>query len=1107
MAGLGQSPSPNTHLSATSRRVPSPTRSRALPNGACTYRDLSHGGTCGCNQFWDKDSAELHAGSNEKRASSERSTWCVCSHHACFHKLQTSAAVVENHISAHKGIQLVPEEPASLGGSPAFRNGRLKASTAPHSLPSQGLPRQSLRGNSSSQHRAAREGSSLPSTSGLPSVPSVCFLSHDKHPATDVRNDASEGCHGVSGLGLSLINLESVGTPAERPPSISSTVPDEVVLPHGSYSESELPSTRANSIPGDTATIGVSAAEALDQVLVFNRNLQLDISGDTIPNTCNPEDFIQSATEAATPSNANTPNLAGADHAVQETRKLVETLTRATANLERLNGSDTRPNSAASVRVPQLLLTNSPATRQEQIQQAIRSASPQALKNLVSYLGPLHSLLNSFPNVATTIREINSRLDLLENQSFNYVHPEELQNHFDAYDGRLLDIEHRMDDHDRLHQAIDADQSSNSLGRRRVATVTESYNSNHSVQSTTSSALIVAAMDRKDIDNQFESLKDRLDVLEAAALPTAVNPWEVEMVLLPWGRDLRGIWFSPDAPMHDTANPTTQDSEEWTQARSLKPTNSVHASSLAGPASDSRILARPLSKDSEQHSEAGSGWSSQAISDWVTGAEDPLLSPKACGSNNLVYRRLQSRGFVKDLTLKSANSRDIQATLSKAFSDILEHLEYADTDGHHLTATYPGLKASFIPLRKAYKESRLRFLSPAEMAAGSAIWSAQFLAHGVMMRVSGGKRRLYVTQPEAYLQLSEENESYLTWQKLRELPRFQPDQDSQMEGNDEHCQLRVGEADAREACWAFVEAYDHPPVSVNSSFNSNQSAELSMRPADRQWRRSITPSSILKNKIPQPISPLSENHPRRPSHNRYRTVSASIIEPLQQQSSKRRLQSSPVKSSSLPQSVSRAPSVALPRLKRRRTANSPSLQAREQEPAALIWNHTPRMSREPPSPFPSSHPPLPRSNSDVASRPSQRSIAIVGKATPFAYATPHSGPYLGGGGFGDEAGDTEPGEYLGDDHEDEQSWRGVDEEGNESGSSTSESDVEAGAEDPGSFSGDESGFESEDADDDDGDDDAFDGVGDHGFGAQQRTDDEDEEGEDVFDTLLGVLQH
>ena len=47
-------------------------------------------------------------------------------------------------------------------------------------------------------------------------------------------------------------------------------------------------------------------------------------------------------------------------------------------------------------------------------------------------------------------------------------------------------------------------------------------------------------------------------------------------------------------------------------------------------------------------------------------------------------------------------------------------------------------------------------------------------------------------------------------------------------------------------------------------FGSNQSAQLSMRPADRQWRRSITPSSILKNRQFHPISPLSENHPQRP---------------------------------------------------------------------------------------------------------------------------------------------------------------------------------------------------------------------------------------------------
>jgi hypothetical protein len=179
--------------------------------------------------------------------------------------------------------------------------------------------------------------------------------------------------------------------------------------------------------------------------------------------------------------------------------------------------------------------------------------------------------------------------------------------------------------------------------------------------------------------------------LESAAVPTMLNPWEVEVVLLPWGRELRGIWFSPDQPMHDLTKPTTQDSEEWTQARSLKPAQSLQ--NLRDTDSSPNPGAKGLFSDTE------SGWSSQAISDWASESTDDWLYPKACGANNLVYKRLLSRGFIRNVTLHSANARDIQATLSHAFSDVMEWLQFTDRDEDQMVAAHPALRASFIPLR------------------------------------------------------------------------------------------------------------------------------------------------------------------------------------------------------------------------------------------------------------------------------------------------------------------------------------------------------------------------------------------------------------------------
>lgn len=945
------------------------------------------------------------------------------------------------------------------------------------------------------------------STSGLPSIPSVCMLSRDQQSAADpqARHGMNQSRQTITGLGLSLMQIESVDA-RERQQSPSPTIPDDdsaVRAPQQSFCEPAIPSSTANSIVVEANRVTSPPHGLLDQIIEFNRNLQLETGGDTIPDTYNPDDYIQSATEVATPSIVHTPDLGVADQAVQEGKNLIDTLSRLTSNMQPPNGSSSKTEGATSAPASQRWLTNSPAVPQEQLQQILRAASPQALQKLMSYLTPLHNLLNSIPNVANTMRDLGSRLDMLENGSFNYVQPEEFNQTLSMYDDRLVELEYRMDEHDKHHQAIDADHGSTSVARRRFDNVTGSFDSNHSVQSTTSSALILAAMDRKDTGMELGNIKDRLDLLESTALPTTFQPWEVEVILIPWGRDLRGIWYSPDEPMHNLSRITTQDTEDWTQTRNSR-LGQAQASTRDTDSSPPRGL---VISDDE------SGWSSQAISDWASGSADDWLFPKACGSNTVVYKRLQSRGFVRNVTLKGASARDLQATLSHAFSDLLEHLSYTNQDGDAVVAAYPGLRASFVPLRKMHKESKLRFLGPAEML-NSALWSAQFLASGVMMRVSGGKKRLYVTQREAYIQHSDDLGSTWTWQELRQLPRFQPDQDSQMEGNDEHCQPEVPEADAKETCWQYIEAYDAPPASVHSSFGSHQSVELSVRPAHQQWRRSMTPSSILKNKMPQPISPLSEFHPR-PAHFRQRTTSASVVEPLMAGSSKRRLNSSPVKQSSAPQPTSRTPSVSVARLKRRRTANPSSLHVEDNvltEAQITTWNPTPRRSREPPSPFFSSQPALPRTNSDVASRPSQRSVALVGKSTPFAYATPHSGLYIPNAGFGgfNNGGDTEPDDDddndLYEEDDGEQSWRGVTDGDDEAASSSASS--EPGPEDEAqygaSFSGDDSGFGTESGDDDDGEQSEFDV--DRNPRHNTTTDDDEEDG-DVLDTLLDVLEH
>ncbi|KAH6644037.1 hypothetical protein C7974DRAFT_13024 [Boeremia exigua] len=1067
---------------------------RALPNGPCNYRDASVG-PCGCDQFWDKSSAEIHDGSTLHRPTSERVPWCVCGHHACFH-LRTPRAPEQPTPAMQMGTKHLGQQ-VNVDEAQSNNDERIQKSFHGDSQ----RPQQSAASEANGPGRLlhSRDTPSQLSSSGLPGLPSMCLLSNDRRPAAndEARPAANQPRGSLAGLGLSMLNMESMRS-INRQQSASPTIADDNVPPplQKAFSEPERSSTRDNSVPADSIRLLSDLRGPFEQIKDFNRNV-LDVAGDTIPNTLDPHEFLQSVTEVATPSVRGTPDLGAVDNAVQQGKKLIDTLSRLTSSKPGPLSPPNKLTDAASVHGYHL---RSPSIQQEeQLQNVLRAASPQDLQKLVSYLAPLHNLLISIPNVAKTMRELGHRLEVLEGGSFNYVQPEDLHQTLEMYDDRLVTIEYRMDEHEKMHQALDADGSSVSYSRRRIDNGTGSFNSSCSMQSTTTSALVLAAMDRKNKEAELGEIKDRLEVLESAAVPTTLNPWEVEVVLLPWGRDLRGIWFSPDQPMHDSSK-ITQDSEEWTQARNQKPAQVLQ--SLRDTDSSPHPGARGIFSDTE------SGWSSQAISDWASGSTDDWLYPKASGANNLVYKRLFSRGFVRNVTLHSANARDIQATLSHAFSDVMEWLQFTDRDEDQMVATHPALRAAFIPLRKVMKESKLRFLTPSEMSS-SALWSAQFLAAGVVMRVSGGKRRLYVTQREAYVQRSDEMGSSWTWQELRQLPRHQPGKDENMEGTDEQGPP-VPEADAKEACWQFNAAYDAPPISVQSSFSSHQSLELSMRPADRQWRRSLTPSSILKNRQQRPLSPLSLFQPQRP-RSLGRTASTSVLEAPG--SSKRRLVSPSKHPASQPLHMEDL-GVPLARLKRRRITGSSS--PREEVPApemgpVTIWNPTPRRSREPPSPH-FTHPALPRSSSDVTSRPSQRSVTRTSNPAAFAYATPASGPFLGGPAFGgyNQGGDTEPdddsaeenddGEDADDDDDGEQSWHGVTDGDEVSVSSSSESDADAGAAEMVSFSGDDSGFDSEN--------DASQSDGDRTPTARRRRLDEDEDEDDgaIFDTLLEVLE-
>jgi hypothetical protein len=566
-------------------------------------------------------------------------------------------------------------------------------------------------------------------------------------------------------------------------------------------------------------------------------------------------DIIQSATEVATPSVSASPRLTSAVELIQEAADVVGILEQgvAAAGADRQQSA---PGSSPSHRGAQIntqansVHHSAPST--QTIQEALRQV-PAALQRLAPLLGSLQTQFSRNPDISIheSINSLVKRMDALENVSFNQLPPEQIHDQFQHIDVRLTDLEARTDEHDRLISALDDDferVTSQSRSRRLLPTDASfaSHRSEQSLDSATSSALIAAAIDRVEATERLRAVEERLDTLEALQMPSLAMPWEVEVVLLPWGRDLHGVWYNA-ADLHKTS--ITQDDENWTQARNGKPGSATFSQHEPGP----------------------------FIPDWAAEDEDHL-APKACGVNSIAYHRLRSRGLVRKATLTSPGARDFVVALIKAFGGLLETIsttgdnDVMDEDGEEDELF--GLTAPFLPLRKIHKSSCLRFLAESELFT-PALWTMEFLAAGVIMRASAGRKRLFITTRSGYTQGRAKG---WTWSALRQLPRVH-DPDSQ-----EEAENAVREADALEPCWKYHAAMDGPP-SAQTSFHSNvddsgyvEARALTQVSASEIDHAAITGPASSPLFRP-PITPISEFPATQTSLHQYRksrTLSTSL---------------------------------------------------------------------------------------------------------------------------------------------------------------------------------------------------------------------------------------
>lgn len=697
-----------------------------------------------------------------------------------------------------------------------------------------------------------------------------------------------------------------------------------------SITTSKLPSTAAPSVIDEPAR---SPNRMLQQRVQQHRSMRppVHIPQPQLPR--NPDDY--SATEIATPSIAGTPDF----------RALASSSNQAGTSPGHLRPSRLEAGRPATEIATETIETLPVPRNRDEAQHQVASGDEVSLRALQDI-----------------VRTQNQRLEVLESLSFSHVHLDDIVDKFELFDGRLLDLEHWRTEQENQQTSPEPNKATASSSKRRRLLPDEeasfasdgSFDSNAAAHAETAVLATLAA--NAETHPRIDRLESRVADLENAAPPSFARPWHVQVVLLPWGRDLRGIWFSAvDATQHSLRS-TTQASEEWTTALEKPKLAFKGASSTA--------------------------WTTESIEAWAKEAQE-WLSPKACGPRGTVFQRLASRGLVKDITLTASDARHVLNALDAAF----ENSPTTNEVDSGLAGQYQGLTERFIPVRKVRKDSRLRFMSPAEMVT-SASWTAQFLDSSVFMKV-GDIKRLYVTTHEAYTQPSEGG---WTWSAIQDLLMQKPT------------------TSIDEACWAYNPTLDQAAVSNHASFASHLSQSQSSQ-------HSPLDDLNAAGSAPAPISPRSSAAP----FPRQRTVSfPSSMSPnndvLKADVPKRRVASfEPV--TTVPIEAYTSGHIAGPSAaKRRRISISPEAEAERRG-----VNFTPRWSREPPSPFTSEAPLEARSQGTAGGR--RRG------GTPFAYATPHSNSNFAARfdfvmGDGDTEANTEVLADNSDRGEDE--WEGVD---------------------------------------------------------------------------------
>ncbi|KAI6307952.1 hypothetical protein MCOR34_007402 [Pyricularia oryzae] len=445
-----------------------------------------------------------------------------------------------------------------------------------------------------------------------------------------------------------------------------------------------------------------------------------------------------------------------------------------------------------------------------------RGASIQDTNIAPSIVQPHSSNEEALRILKDTVQDHGHRLDKLENQSFSVAGHDDCHEKYDQTDLKVTELESRVEE---VEKRLNDDNSTVISSIRGTGT----YSATH-------------AFPQSEVYSQLQQLQAQVNRLQASSLPTYSSPWDVEVVVIPF--PLKGVWmpgheFSSQRSTNiaDTA-PWDTLVDEWTQL----------------PNTHSRQTPDPQSS---------------LVSNWLDqSASSAWLLPRACAPGRMIDERLRSRGLIKTVSVKGSDARSVHLAITAAFHGVFKAMQ-VETASHRSSPVtsamfdkFLGLSLPWVPLRKMHKDSRLRFLSPAEMLTPT-LWDTGFLMSSVVMKATG-LHRLYVTQPEAYVQdkISRDSGSGWTWQRLRELAPALPDSQSSS--------ASTVDAEEDEQCWKWNDRLDELPA-AEPSREQVAGANRSRSAAASSSQVFYTAQSPATTRAKSPVM-LREQRGSRPPH-------------------------------------------------------------------------------------------------------------------------------------------------------------------------------------------------------------------------------------------------